>query len=99
MAPSPSTQRVAVIAVHGVGSPPPNETARDLAKLLVRSAPDGARYERFAETRIMVPTAPLDVGRSARRSGWVKLTSAFTSDAADRTKLGLGDEEIGRAHV
>ena len=99
MAHSPASLKVAVIAVHGVGSPPPDETARDVAELLVRSAPNGARYERFEEKRVMVPTARLDVGDSADLSRWRRFKRAFTSDAGDRTTLGQGDEVAMRPDI
>lgn len=92
-------QRVAVIAIHGVGSPPPDETARDVAELLVRSAPNGARYASFHERHLLVPTARLDVGDNAPQRGWGRFKRAFTSAAGDRTQLGQGEEVANRPDI
>ncbi len=59
---APVRRRVAVIAVHGVGSPPAGETARNVTELLLRSSAAPGRYHGFEEHPIYVPTAPLDSG-------------------------------------
>lgn len=55
--------RTAIIAVHGVGSPPQFETARAVADLLTRygSCTNGVSYPSFAEQFIKIPTAPVAV--------------------------------------
>lgn len=66
------TKRVAVIAVHGVGGPQRNSTARAIADLLVRhqsTRPPTAipPYGQFSERCITIPTAPLGISRQERR--------------------------------
>lgn len=59
--------RTAIIAVHGVGSPPAFETARNVADLLVQHgasargdpADDHVSYTGFTERRITIPTSPV----------------------------------------
>ncbi len=67
--------RIAIISVHGVGSPPAYSTARGVADLLMQfgslthsgSIPDAApvSYPKFTENYITVATSPLVVPASA----------------------------------
>ncbi len=69
--------RTAIIAVHGVGSPPAFETARNVADLLVQygaaargDADDGAvAYTGFTEQHVTIPTAPVVVPRASAAPG------------------------------
>src|SRR6218665_3546005 len=61
---SPSLDRVAVIAVHGVADQPPAETVRALADMLLRVDSDAAgHYTPFLETGLRIPVAPVVVNR------------------------------------
>jgi hypothetical protein len=51
------SQRIAVVAVHGVGSPPPGEMARGVAGLLQRA--NEGRYSAFAEATLELDVAAL----------------------------------------
>jgi hypothetical protein len=61
----PAPDRVAVIAVHGVGDQGPNETAREVARLLQRANQD--TYSAFQEATIDLPVeeAPSTRGESS----------------------------------
>lgn len=86
--------RVAVIAVHGVGSPPRDETARAVSELLMQHAPDGASYEWKEERRLTIATAPVSAGHlpELRASRSQQILRAFTRGPRDRTIL-FGREE------
>ena len=92
--------RVAVIAVHGVGSPPRDETARGVAELLMQHPPADVRYEWKEERRITIETAPISVG-PARERGTLsqQFLRAFTPRAGDRTKLDPTKETAERPDV
>ena len=81
--------RVAVIAVHGVGSPPRDETGRAIAELLMQHAPRGTEYEWNDERRLTVPTAPVNAGHlpEVRSSRSERFLRAFTRGPRDRTRL------------
>lgn len=95
-------ERVAVIAVHGVGSPPRDSTARALTTLLLEHAPDGVRYEWFTERAQSIATAPVDVGEApielstGRRRG---IQRAFTYQAGDRTSLDTDPDVATRPDI
>src|SRR5260221_12557495 len=55
--------RVAVLAVHGVNAREPFETARSIAKMLLRSTISGV-YPDFKETRGHVLVEPVKLGRN-----------------------------------
>ncbi len=55
---TPAAEHVAIIGVHGVGSPPPFSTARAIAALLTEFAPAG-EYSGFDESAIYVAVDPL----------------------------------------
>ena len=76
--------RVAVIAVHGVGSPPRDETGRAVAELLMQHAPRGAAYEWNDERRLTIPTAPVNAGhvpevRSSRSERFLRQSTRAES--------------------
>ena len=78
-------RRVAVIAVHGVGSPPPGQTARNVTELLMRSSDVPGRYRRFEGHPLYIPTAPLDSGLPRARSGAAGRANAAAAAAAAQT--------------
>jgi len=96
--------RVAIIAVHGVGSPPRLETARAVADLLAQHASSSTvRYAGFTEQLITVPTDPLQVppvtgdraagdGAAAFAPEFKKRLKSLSPGDRDRTYFGLGDE-------
>src|SRR5215213_1168343 len=96
-------RRVAVIAVHGVGSPPPGQTARNVTELLMQQVGDrGGRYDGFEERNLYVPTAPLDrtapAGPPAASPGDEQApatTRKLRKRAKGRTTLGLSHVESG----
>jgi len=86
--------RVAVIAVHGVGSPPPDATAKAVAELLMQRPPDGVEYSWADERRVTIPTDKVDTGEREEPGLAVKVRRAFTSHAGDRTNLGVSDTDF-----
>ncbi len=52
-------KRVAIVAVHGVGSPEKGETLRQVVELLQRASDD---YSPFTETSLHIPVTPLTAG-------------------------------------
>lgn len=84
------TPRVAVIAVHGVGSPPQDSTAKGVAELLMQHAPDGVEYAWADERRVTIATNKVDTGDRERPGIADRLKRAFTRRALDRTNLDAG---------
>ena len=81
-------EHVAVIAVHGVGSPPQDATARSIAELLVRCAPNASDYRAFSEQHVILPTDPVGAGPArdgTRPSFWARIRNAFRFE--DRVEL------------
>ncbi len=75
--------RTAVIVVHGVGSPPRNDTARAVADLLVGSVRDAgghAPYRQFEEHCLTIPTEPV-----RGTGGGAEQKMGFAIGARDRT--------------
>jgi hypothetical protein len=92
--------RVAVIAVHGVGSPPRDETARAVAELLMQHAPADVRYEWNEERRITIETSPISAGPARERGSLSQqFLRAFTPRAGDRTKLDATKETAERPDI
>ena len=60
-------ERVAVIAVHGVGGPKPGATARSIARLLLRPG-RGRSYGPFAEHALAIPVTRVTVSKGAGAS-------------------------------
>jgi hypothetical protein len=96
--------RIAVIAVHGVGSPPQFETARGVADLLTqhgsRDAAPGTpatTYDGFLERFVTIPTAPVVTAPPAGAAASPRTTFAvrakqFAPGARDRTTFDPNDE-------
>lgn len=84
-------KRVAIIAVHGVGSPPTGQTARGVTELLMQGADAEPRYRWFEERTVTIPTAPIAIGiRSTEPSSMTaRATRAFNDQASDRTSFVL----------
>ena len=82
-------RRVAVIAVHGVGSPPPGETARNVTELLIRSSVAPGRYRRFEGRPLYIPTAPLDSGLPSAPAGAVGAARGAARAVAQTFPLSL----------
>lgn len=61
------TKRVALIAVHGVGSPAKGETVRQVVELLQAESGDAVHYSPFSETPLHIPVEP--VAPRGARSG------------------------------
>jgi len=92
--------RVAVIAVHGVGSPPRDETARAVAELLMHHAPADVRYEWNEERRLTIETSPVSAGPARERGSLSQqFLRAFTPRAGDRTKLDATKETAERPDI
>src|SRR5687768_6008003 len=81
--------RIAVVAVHGVGGPAPDATAKNVAELLMQRPPDGVEYIWAEERRITISTDKIDTGDRDDASFAKRLKRAFTSEAGDRTNLGV----------
>lgn len=95
-------ERVAVVAVHGVGSPPRDSTARALTALLLQHAPEGVSYEWFTERAQSIGTAPVDGGDAPVElpTGWRRsITRAFTSRAGDRTSFDTDPDVAARPDI
>jgi hypothetical protein len=99
----PPPARVAVVVVHGVGSPAPLSTARAAAELLIQYQPNEAEFGPFAERRLIIPTEPLPVtpsaptaaaDRNVHRAG-----STMYQLASDRSFVGRNQEEASAADV
>jgi hypothetical protein len=91
-------RRVAVIAVHGVGSPERFSTARSVADLLVQHPSPGAEYEGFVERGIIIPTSPLAPTSAPSPSPVLpRLRGALSAVrrqlASDRTRLTPSDTD------
>jgi hypothetical protein len=96
----PSDRRpvcVAVVAVHGVGSPARFSTARAAADLLVQYQPNGATFGTFEERQLVIPVDPLLVApsappavTSARPAGRASIMAEL---AKDRSFVGRNREE------
>src|SRR5690348_9204153 len=97
--------RVAIIAVHGVGSPPQYETARSVAELLLQHAgTDGTAnpavtYTEFSERLLNVPTSPVvlieDPGQkhaATSTPGFAERAADFAPGGRDRTEFAPSDE-------
>ncbi|HEV7994549.1 MAG TPA: hypothetical protein VGP25_22200 [Gemmatimonadaceae bacterium] len=86
-------KRVAVIAVHGVGSPPAGQTARSVTELLMQGANSAPRYHWFEERTLIIPTAPLDAGPHVKdtssffEQAMQSFVNANTDSAKDRTNF------------
>src|SRR4051812_6338415 len=86
-------KRVAVIAVHGVGSPPAGQTARSVTELLMQGTDSAPRYRWFEERSLFIPTAPLDAGPDVKDTGshidraMRSFVNANTDTAEDRTSF------------
>src|SRR5437879_3853684 len=95
--------RVAIIAVHGVGSPPQFETARSVAELLLQhgSDPSGLKpvsYTEFSERAICIPTTPVvlseDPGQKPAATATPSLkerAKSFVPGERDRTEFADSD--------
>jgi hypothetical protein len=97
--------RIAVIAVHGVGSPPQFETARGVAELLTqhgsREATRGnaaTSYDGFIERFLTIPTEPVVAPSPAgaptgpTTANFIARAKQFAPGKRDRTKFDPSDE-------
>ncbi|MEP6619636.1 MAG: hypothetical protein ABJE47_09980 [bacterium] len=100
--PNERVTRTAIIAVHGVGSPPRFDTARGIADLLTQygCASAACSYPSFSEQFIKIPTSPLVIppeagGKAAqpqeRAPRFSKRISGFTVEGRDRTTFAPDD--------
>ena len=96
--PATPPPRIAVIAVHGVGNPPPDETARNVAELLMQRSPPGVEYTWAEERRVIIPTDKAGGERQDQPSVRPSLKRAFTVQAADRTNLCVTDAAEQAGH-
>src|SRR5512140_527096 len=78
--------RTAIIAVHGVGSPPRFDTARGIADLLTQygGIATTLSYPSFREQRIKIPTSPLIIPKAA--GGKAAMDQEATPDFLTRLK-------------
>lgn len=98
-----SAKHVAVIAVHGVGSPPRDSTAQSVAELLVRYQPNEANYTGFRTESLTLPVAPPIVDEYAveekEPSRLKRLGNLFTQAADDRTEFKAWTTSPAVAHA
>ena len=72
-----ASERVAVIAVHGIADQRAGQTVRELARLLCHGGTGEPRYVQGEITEVLVPVAKLEPGGAASPTG--------TRDEAERT--------------
>jgi hypothetical protein len=89
--------RVAIVAIHGVGSPARFTTARATADLLVQHRPNGATFGTFEEHQLIIPVDPLLVAPSVPPAvtspGRAGSPSILAELARDRSFVGRNREE------
>lgn len=88
---SDSATRVAVIAVHGVGSPPRDSTAQAVGELLVRHQPNEATYTGFRKESLTLPVSPPRVDeypdQAPELSRLKRVANMFAQAVNDRTQF------------
>ncbi|MDB4916622.1 MAG: hypothetical protein JWM95_4266 [Gemmatimonadetes bacterium] len=95
--------RTALIAVHGVGSPPKHDTARAIADLLTKygSETSECSYPSFEERLIKIPTNPVIIPDSARPATPPppkEKRARLGTDGRDRTTF-ANEDRIAIAHL
>lgn len=101
------TKRVALIAVHGVGSPEKGETVRQVVELLQAESGGAVHYSPFSETPLHIPVEPV-LPRGAR-SGDTQFSQQALSEldltdevrryrtlklSGTRTEAGVGSHHV-----
>lgn len=98
-----SAKHVAVIAVHGVGSPPRDSTAQAVGELLVRFQPNEANYTGFRKESLTLPVAPPRIDEYAvpehEPSRMKRFGNLFAQAVDDRTEFKPSTTAPGIAHA
>src|SRR5919108_6024354 len=86
-----STDRVAVVAVHGIADQRAGQTVREITRLLCHGGAEEPRYVQAETHEVLVPVTRLEPGGTVSRAA----TRASTDDDRD-LGLALNDYLLGR---